>query len=52
VPKALPTSTHAQYAGIRAALSEGFPLEDVLEQEGVPAWRWPTLDMEMTDALT
>ena len=50
--KELPTITIEQYAGIKAALADGFPLEQVLEQEGVPDWRWSDLDLEMTDAMT
>lgn len=41
-----------QYAGIRAALDAGHPLERVLGQEGVPGWRWPDLDLELADAIT
>jgi hypothetical protein len=41
-----------QYAGIRAALAEGHPLEQVLAQEGVPAWRWPELDLALAEELT
>ena len=41
-----------RYAGIRAALAEGHALEAVLAQEGVPAGRWPDIDLALTDALT
>jgi len=41
-----------QFAGIRAALTEGFPLSDVLDQEGVPQWRWPALERELTVRIT
>jgi hypothetical protein len=44
--------TIEQYAGIRAALSEGHALEAVLAQEGLPAWRWPAIDLELSDLVT
>ena len=49
--KELPTITIAQYAGIRVAVAEGFDLDAVLAQEGVPDWRWPALDRELADAV-
>lgn len=47
----LPSISIAQFAGIRAALAEGFELEEVLAQEGVPSWRWPDLETELTLAV-
>jgi hypothetical protein len=52
VAKELPTLTIAQYAGIHAALADGFTLDEVLEQEGIPDWRWPGLDLELADTIT
>jgi hypothetical protein len=40
------------HAGIRAALAEGHELEAVLAQEGVPAWRWPAIDIAVSDSVT
>ncbi|MCA9625564.1 MAG: hypothetical protein KC731_41365, partial [Myxococcales bacterium] len=50
--KELPAISVEQYAGIRAALAEEIPLEEILAQEGVPDWHWPTLDREMAERLT
>lgn len=47
----LPSISIAQFAGIRAALAEGFELEEVLAQEGVPSWRWAELETELTLAV-
>lgn len=47
-----PSITLSQFAGIRAALTEGHPLERVLAQEGVPAWRWRDLERELTTQVT
>jgi len=34
----------APYAGIRAGLAEGFPLDELLAQEGIPKAAWPKVD--------
>lgn len=52
VSSALPSISLSQFAGIRAALTEGHALETVLAQEGVPAWRWPDLERELTVQVT
>ena len=43
--------TLAQYAAVHAGVSEGWPLDDVLAAEGVPAKVWARADDAWSDAL-
>jgi hypothetical protein len=41
----------AQYAAVKAALAEGFPLEEVLEVEGIPTRRFQQADIKWKERL-